>query len=419
MTRLLYSAAYALALPFVFPGQYFKRPPVDRALWFRQKLGILDTRQGEAPLVWVHAVSVGEAAAAATFIDAFLERNPDYKVVVSTITDTGRKVAMGKLREKAEVIYLPFDLPFFIHRAIRALRPSVFLVMETEIWPNLFYCMKTAGVPLALLNGRISRRSFDSYRKLGRSIASILSYVDIFSMQDKAYSSRIVEMGADPRKVHNTGSFKFDLKLDKSVIKWAQRMRRPLVVAGSTHRGEEELIARVFKSLLSERDTSLVLVPRHPERAGEVEAILSANGLSYKRRTELGSSEVPDVDVVLVDTVGELSSIYAEADMAVMGGSFIPHGGQNPLEPAYWCKPAICGPHMENFPYMKDFFANKAAISADKNSLRDVLLMLLDSEDTRRDIGRRAHEMLLVGRGAVLRAVELVESLTGDLNESA
>ena len=412
MTRLLYSAAYLMALPFIFPGQYRKRQPEGRKLWLRHKTGRLQDRKGDAQLVWIHAVSVGEVVAAATFIDAFLEKHPGYDIVVSTITDTGRKVAMDKLRGKADVIYLPFDIPHFINRAIRALRPSVFLVMETEIWPNLFHCMNKAGVPMAMLNGRISERSYNSYKRLGRVLAPVLSCVDIFSMQDSTYAARIIEMGAEPGRVHNTGSFKFDLRLDRTVIQWAHGLRRPVVVAGSTHRGEEELIAGVFRDMLSRRAASLVLVPRHPERAPEVEAVLRQNGLTYKLRSAMEDGQgSKGIDVVLVDTVGELTSIYSEADVVVMGGSFIPHGGQNPLEPAYWGKPVICGPHMDNFPFIMDFYDNDAVLRADASTLMEEIERLLDSEDIRVRVGKRAQDMLSERRGAINKAVALVEGL--------
>ena len=419
MIRQLYSAAYALLLPFFFPGQYYKRPVGARRRWLRQKLGHFDLRAGDAPLLLVHAVSVGEAATAVTFINAFKERHPEYEVLVSTVTDTGHKTASDLLKGKAGVIYLPFDLPVFIRRAIKALRPDMFVVMETEIWPNLFHCMKSEGVPIALLNGRISEGSFNSYRKLGRVLASVLSSVDILSMQNDLYVKRITEMGAEPSKVHNTGSFKFDLKLERSVIEWTRGMKRPVLVAGSTHRGEEELIVSVFKELLAKRDASLILVPRHPERASEVEGVLRASGLSYVLRSTLPPAQAPDVNVILVDTVGELTSIYGEADLAVIGGSFIPHGGQNPLEPAYWGKPFICGPHMENFPYVREFFDKGAALRAEQNTLEAVIEDLLNSEEKRNDMGKRAHEILRSNRGAVDRALDLMDGLIGRQNEPA
>ncbi|MFC1549656.1 3-deoxy-D-manno-octulosonic acid transferase [Nitrospirota bacterium] len=414
MIRHLYSAAYAIMLPFLFPGQYRKRAHGTRKMWLAEKVGIYKKRKGDAPLLWVHAVSVGEVVSAVTFIDAFRERYPEHEIVVSTITDTGRKVAIDKLKDRAEVVYLPFDLPVFIRRAIRALRPSVFVVIETEIWPNLFYCMKSAGIPMALLNGRISDKSFRLYRKLRRALVPVLSCVDAFSMQDETYAGRIIEMGAEPSSVHNTGSFKFDLRLKRSVIEWVHGLKRPIVVAGSTHRGEEELIAKVFLKVLSKREASLILVPRHPERAGEVEGVLRKNGLSDVLRSSLTAGQTPQVDVVLVDTVGELSSIYAEADIAVMGGSFIPHGGQNPLEPAYWGKPVICGPHMENFPFMEEFYDEEAALRADEWTLEEVLEGLLASEDIRANMGKRALEIFNRNRGAVERAMSLVEGLIGE-----
>jgi len=413
MIRHIYSAAYALALPFIFPSQLKKRPHGSRGLWLRQKLGRMMPRTDNSPLLWVHAVSVGEAVTAVTFIEAFIERHRDYRVVVSTVTDTGRKVAMAQLEGKAEVVYLPFDLPVFIDRAIKSLRPSLFVVMETEIWPNLFHCMKRYGVPVALLNGRISEKSFGLYRKLGSALGPVLSSVDIFSMQNDMYAKRVIKMGAAPSKVHNTGSFKFDLRLDRKELEWASGLKRPVVVAGSTHRGEEELMAGVLKGLLAKRQLSMILVPRHPERVPEVEGVLSAHGLTYVRRSAISPGQRPTVDVVLVDTVGELTSIYEVADVAVIGGSFIPHGGQNPLEPAYWSKPVVCGPYMDNFPFIDQFYESSAALRVESDNLMAVVDGLLESEERRNEMGRRASDIIERNRGAVHRALELVDGLIG------
>lgn len=411
MTRLLYSVAYALALPIVFPGQYKKRPAELKHLWLSQKLGRLKARTGNAPLLWVHAVSVGEAATAATFINVFADSHPEYKVVVSTVTDTGRKVAMDRLGDRAEVIYLPFDLPVFINRAIRALRPDVFVVMETEIWPNLFYCMKKAHIPVALLNGRISEKSYKSYIKIKRALRPVLANVSAFSMQNATYAERIIRMGAEPSNVKVEGNFKFDIKLDRKVIEWMRGLRRPIVVAGSTHRGEEELIAAAFKSILSKRDASLVLVPRHPERTPEVEAVLKSHGLKYIKRSGIESAPPSGIDVVLVDTVGELTSIYSEAEISIIGGSFIPHGGQNPLEPACWGKPVICGPNMWNFPFIDEFYREDAAIEAHGANLAGIIDELLDSAQSRQTMGRKAYAIVERNRGAVGRALKTVEEL--------
>lgn len=411
MMRLLYSVIYALVLPVIFPGQYKKRPADLRPLWLRQKLGRLKPRTDDTPLLWVHAVSVGETATAATFINSFMKSHPEYRVVISTVTDTGRKVAIDRLGGRAEVIYLPFDLPVFIKSAIRALRPSVFVVMETEIWPNLFHCMSSSGVPVAMLNGRISKKSFNSYLKLKFALKPVLANVSAFSMQSPTYAERIIRMGAEPSRVRVDGNLKFDIKLDRKVIQWTRGLSGPIVVAGSTHRGEEELMAGVFKSILSRRAVSLILAPRHPERTQEVEGVLRSHGLTCLKRSEIKNSEPSTADVVLVDTVGELTSIYSEADISIIGGSFIPHGGQNPLEPAYWGKPVICGPNMWNFPFIDEFYKAGAAVEANESNLMEIVEGLLDSPQRCKRMGQQAYEIVERNRGAVGQALQTVETL--------
>ncbi len=418
MIRLLYSIAYMLALPLVLPGQYLKRHTNIRPLWLDQKRGIFLPRTDSSPLLWIHAVSVGEVIAATTFINAFTQRHPDYKIIVSTITDTGQAVARERLAHSVQVIYLPFDLTVYLKRAIKALRPSVFVVMETEIWPNLFHCMHEASVPVALLNGRISEKSFSSYRKIRRVLSRVLKDVDVFAMQDDVYAERIIEMGAEPSRVHRTGSFKFDIELEKKELAWKHVLKQGLtIVAGSTHKGEDEIICRAFVALQQTHDLSMILVPRHPQRAAEVLAALRSFGLSCVLRSSLneGHDISQKVDVVLVDTVGELTSIYSEADIAIMGGSFIPHGGQNPLEPAYWGKPVVCGPYMFNFPFMPEFYSEEAAVETTEQNLQDTLLDLIESADKRSRLGERASAILHRNRGALARTLDIVDSLLSEV----
>lgn len=411
----IYTFIYTLAVLFLFPFEYLKRPKALRKRWLREKWGkgaatpAIIHKKGP---VFLHAVSVGEVIASVPFIKAFKDRHPETPIVVSTITDTGQKVASERLKGIAEVIYLPFDLPFAIRALISRLKPSAFITMETEIWPNLFRIMNENGIPVIILNGRISERSFKGYGKIKFLMESILKKVSLLCMQDEVYAGRVSELGANPKNIVVTGSFKFDINLSHEQLPWAGRITGPVVVAGSTHRGEEALMLSAYERLRGEfAGLNLILAPRHPERFDEVEELLKGSQTPYVRRSLPWDSV--SGKAILLDTIGELSSVYAYADIAVIGGSFIEHGGQNPLEPACYGKPVVCGPHMENFPFMEDFYSAGAAIKAEKNGLYDVLKELLSSPEKRRSIGKAAKGLLEKNRGAVDKALKAVEGVIG------
>ncbi len=421
--RLLYSLLYVLALAFIFPFEYRKRPLNIRRRWLSEKIGTTGAfKTRPQPLanakadraLWVHAVSVGEVLAADLFIKALKAKHPGLRVVVSTITDTGQKVARERLSSMAEIVYLPFDLKFILKRAIAGLRPFLFINIETEMWPNLFWCMKDAGVPVLMLNVRISEGSFRGYKKIRFFMKKVLEAVDVVCVQDEEYAGRIRELGVPEDRVKVTGNFKFDISLSGGKPLWASLMSGPVIVAGSTHRGEEDLMIAVHEKLRMEfKDLNLIIAPRHPERFKEVEELLVEKGVPFVRKSALADAGVSGTGVsgtvVLLDTIGELSGVYSMADVAVMGGSFIEHGGQNPLEPAYWGKPVVCGPHMENFPFIEEFYRAGAAVNASREDLVDVLKNLLSSPEKRSSLGEKAAGLLRKNRGAVDKAVEIVE----------
>jgi 3-deoxy-D-manno-octulosonic-acid transferase len=420
----LYSLAYSIALIFILPGELRKRAVGLRARWLREKRGFIDlggrpagagglsAKNGRGPLLWVHAVSVGEAIAASYFIRAFKEKHPEFEVLVSTITDTGQDVARKRLEGLADVFYMPFDLKWALNRAIRRIKPTVFVNMETELWPNLIRCLKMAGVPIIVMNGRISDKSYARYAKIRPLIRKTLRDIDLFLMQDGEYARRVVDLGAEDKNVVITGSFKFDVKVKDEALPWTGSINKPIIIAGSTHGGEEELISDAYLALKgAHKGLNLIIAPRHPQRFGEVEALIKSRGVACVKRSGLGAASAEKISgsVVLLDSIGELSAVYRVCDIAVMGGSFIEHGGQNPLEPAYWGVPAVCGPHMENFPFMEDFYREGAAVGTDRAGLAGDLDGLLNSPERRRSIGERARALLLKNRGAVGKAVEAME----------
>ncbi|GAB4390027.1 MAG: 3-deoxy-D-manno-octulosonic acid transferase [Thermodesulfovibrionales bacterium] len=415
----LYSVLYGIALGFLLPVEYLKRPKKLRERWLRERFGEPPGKDSPPPCLWVHAVSVGEVLAAVPFLKALRERRPGLRLVVSTVTDTGQKVAAERLSGIAEIIYMPFDIPSVLRSAVARLRPMMAVIMETEIWPNLFRTLRTAGVPVMVLNGRISESSYKGYRKIRFFIKEVLADVDTFCMQDEEYARRIVDLGADKKKVIITGNFKFDIKVELKGLEWADSLSRPVVVAGSTHKGEEELVAAAFAGLREEfPGLNLIIAPRHPERVPEVEAVLRARGLPCARRSAMPETALRG-SVVILDTVGELASVYSMADVAVVGGSFVEHGGQNPLEPAYWGRPAVCGPHMWNFPFVEEFYGAGAAVATDRDGLYGTLRDLLSSPEKRGEMGNRAREFLERNRGAVQRAVRVVEERLEGLGDRA
>jgi len=403
----LYALVYTLALFFAFPFELKKRPREVRLDWLKEKLGFIPAEKIKNGAVWVHAVSVGETLAAMPFINALKERGLD--VIVSTITDTGQKVARERVGA-ANVIYLPFDLQIFFRTAIKDLNPSAFVLVETELWPGAISMMKKSSVPVFIVNGRISEKSFKNYFKVRFFMKMVLAGVSAICVQDETYAMRAMELGAPKERVRVTGNFKFDMRpRETPPPPWTKGLGSPVLVAGSTHKGEESLIASALKNLKPDFPSlKAIFAPRHPERTEEVEGVLKAEGFTLKRSSELSDYKGENLpDVVLVDTVGELFQVYSAADVAIVGGSFIPHGGQNPLEPAYWGKAIISGLHMENFPFMEELVKEGGAKCVPADALYRELKGLLMDEDLRVLMGKKAREFYKRRAGAVSKTLSI------------
>ena len=424
----IYTLLYAMAALLLLPRELKKRPKGGRMDWLSQKLGRIENENAAHGdrTVWVHAVSVGEVLAAAPFVEALQARG--FAVVVSTITETGRRVARERFFSPgSRVIYLPFDLPFAFKRAAKCIRPCAFVLVETELWPNAVRTMHGLGVPVFIVNGRLSEKSAAGYRRLRFFFRRVLKMVSLICVQDALYARRAEVMGAEKEKILITGNFKFDTdpkgkdKKPPPAQKWTERMSGPVIVAGSTHPGEEEFLLSVFEKLRTGFPSlTLVLVPRHPERAPEVESLIKKAGFRCVRSSmanewqgEWNGGLPEKIKIVLVDTVGELFGIYAKADLAVMGGSFCRRGGQNPLEPAYWGKPVICGPDMSNFPFMGDFLSSGGAVTVEKEALTGIAAKLLADGGRRAEMGERARRFYLEHAGAVKKTVEAMTGVLG------
>ncbi|MCI0469036.1 MAG: 3-deoxy-D-manno-octulosonic acid transferase, partial [Nitrospirae bacterium] len=351
--------------------------------------------------IWIHAVSVGETIASAPLIKKIKARYPNVNIIISTVTDTGQKIANERVANLARVIYAPFDMPFAVRRAAMTIMPSLFIIMETELWPNTIRTLKNRGASILLMNGRISKSSFEGYKKLRFFIRDVLRNIDGFCMQNDVYAERILVLGALPQSVKSIGSFKFDTAPSNPLPDWTSIFRGQktvdgsqglTIIAGSTHRTEEALVIDAYLGLKSDfPDINLILAPRHPERFKEVEELIKKKGVKYFKRSDITahSSRITGI-VILLDVIGELASVYGACDIAVIGGSFIKHGGQNPLEPAYWGTAIVCGPHMENFPFIEEFYKNGGAVKTETGNLSETLKQLLSSPEKILKMGRIA-----------------------------
>lgn len=402
---------YAVTVLILLIPEYLRRPKELRRKWLREKFGYI-TESDSA--IWVHAVSVGEVGASIGLLNKLKAEYPQSPLILSTITDTGQKVALDRAPEGTEVVYLPFDLNYILDRCLKRTKPRAFLVIETELWPNLFRALAGNRVPVLVLNGRISEGSARGYRKISFFMKKVFSYVRVFGMQGRVDADRIRSIGAEETKVSVLGNFKFDIDAAEKAPLWAEFIRGPVIVAGSTHKGEEGLILAAFaENRKFFPQLKLILAPRHPERFEEVAALLNKSGILYVKRTEMNDLQASGVSVILLDTVGELSSVYGVADIVIIGKSFEGEGGQNPLEPAYWGKPIICGPHMENFPFIEEFYKEGAAFEVEAAALPQKIKELLGQPEMAKSSGQKARELFLRNSGAVDRAMEIIRQYLG------
>jgi 3-deoxy-D-manno-octulosonic-acid transferase len=415
---------------FVVVSPYF----LYQAIHYKKYIGSLRQRLGLLPLsfnfdgedsIWIHAVSVGEALTARALAADLKTRYPRLRLFLSTTTIAGQQVARRTLSDVDAVFYFPFDWTFIVRRTLRLVRPRLFIMMETEIWPNLLRACRRNGVKTVLINGRISSRSYPRYRLIRPFFRRVLADVDRFCMQNEESARRLVDLGADSARITVTGSLKFDsLELPAATAHGKPRERvlrffrigpqRTVIVAGSTMRGEEAAVLRAFARIKTAMPSALaILAPRQPERFGEAERIARDAGFVTIRRTELPIDAEPRADVVVLDTIGELAQIYQLATAVFVGGSLVDHGGHNILEPAVFGKPVVFGPHMLNFKEIADaFLANDAALQvASDRELEQVLLTLVTDSVRRARLGAAARALVEANRGAKTKTLAVIGDL--------
>ncbi|HZQ91354.1 MAG TPA: 3-deoxy-D-manno-octulosonic acid transferase [Terriglobales bacterium] len=374
-------------------------------------------RQNAPPPVWIHAVSVGEVLAMSPVIAELRRQMPERRVFISTTTRTGQSLARERFGA-GNVFYFPLDFAFAIRPYLRALRPALVVLAETEFWPNFLLLAHASGARVAVVNARISDRSLPGYKRWRGLLHRILGNVDVFLAQSGEDARRLVEIGAEAARVSVAGNLKFDAGASSASV--APLLRNAIqgnaervIVAGSTLAGEEEIVLAAFRQVLAARPASLlVLAPRHPERFAAAADLVAASGLRHWRRTALNESTELSGGVLLLDTIGELAALYEFADVAFVGGSLAPAGGHNVIEPARHGIAILVGPHTENFRDMVATFQRAGALRVvTGQELAPTLLHLLEHDGDRLNLGARAKQVVDENAGATARTIAALERL--------
>jgi 3-deoxy-D-manno-octulosonic-acid transferase len=394
----------------------------------RQRLGNLPAINANgSPVIWLHCVSVGEAQAAQPLVREITRRFPKLALVVSTTTVTGQQLASELFRDQAAaVFYFPIDWAWTVRRVLRKLQPAAILVMETELWPRVFREASKREIPVALVNGRISDKSFGRYRLVRPFIRRVLDDLTLAAMQTERDAARIRELGMPDDRTSIAGNLKFDSVFATSDSAMGNQLRdlfgfndgRALIVAASTHEPEERVVIEAFRTVRkAHSDARLLIAPRHPERFEEVAALLSDSGFASVRRSAPRSPEHVRADVVLLDSIGELRAVYPLADVAFVGGSVAPHGGHSVIEPGAHGVCTVTGPHTQNFAAVTQALLDEDALiqlretDEPATELARVFTELLSDETRRRAIAERAKAVCDRNRGATERTIELISHL--------
>lgn len=369
--------------------------------------------------IWIHAVSVGEVVAAAPLIRALLRRYPDVPLLVTTMTPTGAARVEKLFGAAVSHAYIPFEAPDAVNRFFAAVNPRIALIMETEIWPNLFQACGVRKIPLVLVSARISPNSVDSYRKLLPLFRDTLSYGIVIAAQSEADAERFMSLGASADRTRVTGNIKFDIELPTELVAEGQAFRRDFLgeravwIAASTHEGEEEQVLDAHAELVrTHPDLLLILVPRHPQRFATVRELLRRRDITCVERTS-GEKCPPEASVYFGDTMGEVPLFYAASDIAFVGGSLAPIGGHNLLEPAALGVPVVTGPHVFNAQEIADWFMREDAciMVHDSAELVAAVSRLLDDPEAAREIGENGRRILEKNRGALSRLIAVIDPL--------
>lgn len=416
LMRLLYTLSLYLLLPFVLLRLLWRglRAPAYLRRW--------PERFGRFPhtpppgAIWIHAVSVGETIAAFPLVRALQHRHPQRPIIFTTTTPTGSERVTREFGAAVLHGYLPYDLPGAVARFLARTRPALAVILETELWPNIYAACSARHIPLIVANARLSARSAAGYRRVARLARATLEQVALVAAQGGADAERFLALGAPRDRVRVTGNLKFDLAVAPDMAERGRALRdswggnRPVWIAASTHDGEEALVLAAHARARGQiPELLLLLVPRHPERFDRVAELCRAHGIPVVRRSEQRPC-APDTAVYLGDSMGELMLLYAAADVAFVGGSLVPSGGHNPLEPAALARPVLHGPHVSNFAEISRLLREAGGSRAvnDAGELAGAVVDLLRHPEQAADMGKRAHGVVLRNRGALERLLGIV-----------
>jgi 3-deoxy-D-manno-octulosonic-acid transferase len=423
---LVYSTLFTLGAILSAPFYLWRKGKnLQRGHW-RERFGRIPFHEARPGAIWVHAVSVGETVAVAGLVQEVQRAFPGRKIFLSHVTPAGREAGQARLPAVAGRFYAPLDWRWTVRRTLERIRPALLVVVETELWPNLLRAAQQAGARVALVNGRLSRRSLRGYRLARPFMRRVLADVDAICAQSEADAERFRELGARPERVRMVGNLKFDAQPPQlgefaRALKTALRRaeRGPVLVAASTMPGEEPLILEAWDLIRVRYGKALlILAPRHPARFDEVGRYLAGTGRSFVRRTNLKvehqelSPPLAATEILLLDTIGELAGIFELADLVFIGGSLVPTGGHNLLEPAYWSKAITFGPHMENFRDTASLFLEAgAAIQIRTPEELAHTAWLLENSEARRRLGASARQVLEQNSGATVRTLDCLREL--------
>lgn len=416
---LLYSLFFTLCLPLVFLRLWYRsrKNPEYRKRWL-ERLGIFaKPNLAQMNGLWIHAVSVGESVAAAPLVHAFQKKYPNVPITVTTTTPTGSAQVKKLFGDSVFHVYFPYDLPWTFQRFLTSLRPKLCVIMETELWINALRAMKRFKVPCMIVNGRLSQKSMQGYERIGfvtRDMLSNITHVDAQSNEDGV---RFIALGLSENRLSVSGNVKFDCSMPENLEEKASILRltwgidRPVWIAASTHNGEETEILAVFSKLKKEFvNLLLILVPRHPERFNSVADEIQKHGFSFVRRSQ-GIAATENTEIFLGDTMGELPLFYKAADIAFVGGSLVPIGGHNTLEPAALALPSIVGPYTQNFTEITKMLKEAGALvqASNKEDLISLLLQWLRRPDLAKHAGLQGENVVAKNKGAVEKILNQIQ----------
>ncbi len=425
MARYLYTLFFYLITPLILLRLFYRASKAPAYVQrIAERFGLF-TAPKLQNTIWVHSVSVGETIAAAPLVKRLQQQYPNASIVVTTMTPTGSDRVKALFGDSVFHVYAPYDLPGAVQRFIQRVQPKLLVIMETELWPNTIHYCRQSSVPVLLANARLSEKSAAGYQRLRWLTSSMLNNLTKVVAQNRADADRFLALGLSEDKVDVSGSIKFDVKIDPSLIakaaslkqQWSDQGQRLVIVAASTHQGEDEIILEAFKSVVEKiSDALLVIVPRHPERFDQV-VELCQQSFSVTRRS-LNDPVAAETQIVVGDTMGELLLICGCADIVFIGGSLINSGGHNMLEPAAWSLPLLTGASDFNFAEASRLLQQRSAlwIANDANTLAEKMLLLGQSTSLRSEMGANAKAVVEENRGALDRLIQAVDCLLKDSN---